>query len=44
MFTRTAENKEVEAARSLGANAYLLKPVEEEDMNRVITELTGIVL
>lgn len=42
MFSRIAETKEVEAARSLGANAYLLKPVEEEDMDKVITELTGI--
>lgn len=38
MVTRITENEKVEAARKAGANAYILKPLELEELDKVIQE------
>jgi two-component system response regulator (stage 0 sporulation protein F) len=42
MVTRIAENYEVERAKELGAAAYLLKPIELEDLDKVIAEVAQL--
>jgi DNA-binding response OmpR family regulator len=38
MVTRITEKEKVEASRQLGAAAYILKPLEMEDLDKAISE------
>jgi DNA-binding response OmpR family regulator len=42
MVTRITEQAAVEAAKRLGASAYLLKPLEMEEIDRAISEAAKI--
>ncbi|NQT22999.1 MAG: response regulator [Candidatus Omnitrophica bacterium] len=42
MVTRIAEKKEVETAKEYGASAYLVKPCEMDDLDKVIEEVAKI--
>jgi len=42
MVTRITEPKEVERAKAAGAVAYILKPLSTQDLDRVITEVSGL--
>ncbi|MCX7926973.1 MAG: response regulator [Candidatus Omnitrophica bacterium] len=42
MVTRITEKEKVEQARQLGASAYVLKPLEIEELDRVICEVAKI--
>lgn len=42
MVTRITEKEKVEQARSLGASAYVLKPLELEELDKVIQEAAKI--
>lgn len=42
MVTRITDNDKVEQARALGASAYVLKPLELEELDRVISEAAKI--
>lgn len=44
MVTRITEKDKVEAARRLGACAYVLKPLELEELDKVISEAAKIKL
>lgn len=44
MVTRITEKDKVEAAKRLGASAYVLKPLELEELDKVISEAANIKL
>jgi len=43
MLTRITDKEKVEAARKLGALHYITKPIELEDLDKVITEARELV-
>ena len=44
MVTRITEKQKVEESKKYGASAYILKPLELEELDRAITEVTKIKL
>ena len=42
MVSRVTEEEKVTAAKNLGAAAYILKPLELEELDKVISEVTRI--
>lgn len=42
MVTRITEKEKVEEARKFGANAYILKPLELDELDKVISEVAKI--
>jgi CheY-like chemotaxis protein len=44
MLSRITDPEKVEASRAAGASAYILKPMEIEDVDQAIFEATGIKL
>ncbi len=40
MVTRITEKQKVEESKKYGANAYLLKPIDLEDLDKAISEVT----
>ena len=42
MVTRITEKQKVEESKKYGASAYILKPLELEELDRAITEVTKI--
>src|SRR3990167_3435891 len=44
MVTRITEKDKVDAAKRLGASAYVLKPLELEELDKVISEAANIKL
>ncbi|MBM3246912.1 MAG: response regulator, partial [Candidatus Omnitrophica bacterium] len=42
MVTRVTEKEKVEQSRRLGAAAYILKPLELEDLDKAISEAAKI--
>lgn len=44
MVTRITEKDKIEAAKHFGADAYVLKPLEVEDLDKVISDVAKITL